>query len=231
MELINIQYVFKWENGEENIYDVNLDAESLDIIESRPDEIPSWAKLEYHQCPHCILDQETTHYCPLALHLVQINRLFSHLFSYEKVEVEVITRERTFYKKTTAQQAISSLIGIIIPCSGCPQTCYFKPMAHFHLPFASEKETVYRVVSMYLLAQYFFNKQGEDLDLELNGLYQISRQLNEVNNYCAKRLRNASTKDSTINAVILLDIYAHTLNYVIRDSLDELQHLFCPYFK
>jgi hypothetical protein len=33
-----------------------------------------------------------------------------------------------------------------------------KPMARFHLPLASEEETIYRATTMYLLAQYFLRE-------------------------------------------------------------------------
>ncbi len=231
MEFFNIRYIFKWDNGDEDNYNLNLDTKTLEIINPRPVENPDWTKLEYHKCPHCILETDKTPHCPLATNLVQINNMFSHLYSYEKVEVVVVTKERTCFKKTTVQQALCSLMGIVIPCSGCPQASYFKPMARFHLPFASEEETVFRISTMYLMAQYYCNNKGEEADLELKGLYRISRQINEVNNYCTKRLQTASAKDSTVNAVILLDIYAHNLNSVICESLDEYHDLFQPYFK
>ena len=34
--------------------------------------------------------------------------------------------------------------------SGCPVLEQLKPMARFHLPFASVEETIYRAASMYL---------------------------------------------------------------------------------
>ena len=48
---------------------------------------------------------------------------------------------------------MSSVLGLIMATAGCPWTDRFRPMARFHLPFASEAETVYRSVCMFLLAR------------------------------------------------------------------------------
>ena len=102
-------------------------------------------------------------------------------------------------------------------------------MARFHLPLATEQETIYRASSMYLLAQYFLKKSGKEADLDLCGLNDIYENLQEINIYCAKRLSNASPSDSTINSVVLLDMFAKTVLYGIKESLEELQYLFQPF--
>lgn len=194
MDTIQIKYIFSWPDKDEQSYTVVLDANTLNSIDIHPVKKPDWSKLDYVQCPGCKLEIEDNPYCPLALKLVDINTLFSSLASYEDVHVEVITPERTISKNTTVQHAVSSLMGLIMPCSGCPDTQYFKPMARFHLPLATEQETIYRASSMYLLAQYFKYKEGQELDLELSGLNDIYSTLHNINTYCAKRLRYASQK-------------------------------------
>ena len=69
------------------------------------------------------------------------------LVSFDTVGVTVTQAERTVYAETSAQQAMSSVLGLIMATSGCPWTDHLRPMARFHLPFASEAETVYRSVS------------------------------------------------------------------------------------
>ena len=49
-----------------------------------------------------------------------------------------------------------------------------------------------------------------------------------VNAGLAERLREATHEDSTLNAVVLLDVFAKTLPMVIEESLEELRHLFAP---
>ena len=82
---------------------------------------------------------------------------------------------------------------------------------------------------MYLLAQYFLKKDGQEADLELDGLKDIYRNMQIVNTSLAERLRAASNVDSTVNALILLDMFAKALPFVINDSLSEIRYLFTPY--
>ena len=74
------------------------------------------------------------------------------LVSFDTVGVTVVQAERTVHAETTAQQAMSSVLGLIMATAGCPWTDRLRPMARFHLPFASEVETLYRSVSMFLLS-------------------------------------------------------------------------------
>jgi hypothetical protein len=155
---------------------------------------------------------------------------FDRLLSYDKIHVDVITEERSISQDTTAEQGIGSLMGLVIATCGCPHTAFFKPMARFHLPLASEDETIYRAASMYLLAQYFLKKEGHDADLELKGLMKIYDNIQIINASIAKRLRAATEKDSSLNAIVLLDMYAKTLSYAIEESLEEVRYLFSPFF-
>jgi len=43
-------------------------------------------------------------------------------------------------------------------------------------------------------------------------------------------LKAASDTDSTVNAIIILDMYAKVVPFGIKDSLDGLRHLFHHYF-
>ena len=227
---MNIRYSFTLKDGSREVFDLQLDPVSLELIGNTPKELPSWAKLDFHQCPHCPLSIQTHPYCPLAANLVNIVTHFEPLLSYDQVYVEVATAERLISQDTSVQTGISALMGLVIATSGCPHTAFFRPMARFHLPLASEEETIYRATSMYLLAQYFLKKEGFQADLELKGLREIYERIHAVNTAIAERLRAASEKDSALNAIVLLDMYALAVPLVIEDSLEEIRHLFRPYF-
>ena len=70
---------------------------------------------------------------------------FKDSISYEEVEVFITTKARTYMKRTTLQKGLSSLLGIYMVTSGCPTMEKLKPMVRYHLPFATEEETKYRV--------------------------------------------------------------------------------------
>jgi hypothetical protein len=165
----------------------------------------------------------------VAVCLVKLVPICKDLLSYDLIHVDVIMAERVISKDTSAQKGISSLMGLLMATSGCPRMSFLKPMARFHLPFASDEETLYRATSMYLLAQYFVRKQEQTADLELEGLLQIYHDIQIMNRAMAKRLRSISDKDSALNALVLLDIFAETLPDAIEDSLQEIRYLFKSY--
>jgi hypothetical protein len=230
METVFFRYIFRFPDDRQEIFDLHLDAKTLDLLEDTPDELPPWTNLDFHQCPNCQLTIQTHPNCPVAVHLIKLIATCKNVLSYDELHVDIITPERIVSKGTTAQKAVSSLMGLIMATSGCPHTSFFKPMARFHLPLASAEETIYRATSMYLLAQYFMRKQGQEADLELEGLAKIYHNIQLINKAMAERLRAITDKDSAINALIVLDIFAKTLPYAIEDSLEEVRYLFTPYF-
>jgi len=228
MDSIEIQYIFRF-NGLQETVNIQLDAANLDIVNKPGGDLPAWAKLKFDQCPHCPLETGTHPYCPVAETLVDVVHRFDKILSYHEVDLEIITSERKVFQHTTAQRAIGSLLGVLFPVSGCPYTAFFRPMVRFHLPMATRQETIFRATGMYLMAQYYLEKQGQKADSELTGLAQIYKNLNILNIHIADRLRSATQTDSSINAVIMLDVFTHAVPFVIEDHLEEIRYLFKPY--
>ncbi|HPG38922.1 MAG TPA: hypothetical protein PLP19_08705 [bacterium] len=226
-ELISIRYTFTMNDGTHEVFNIKLDPQTLLLVADKPKELPEWTTLNFHKCTICPLQNET--YCPLAISLVHIVKRFNRIISYDKIHMDVETRERFISQHTTAQKGISSLMGLVIAASGCPHTAFLKSMARFHLPLASRDETVFRAASMYMLAQYFLHKDNKPVDFELQGLVRLYRNLEDVNLSIAERLNVASKSDSTINALILLDVYNKIMPMAIGNSLDQLRNLFEDY--
>lgn len=188
--------------------------------------LPEWTELGFHQCPNCPLSATATSHCPMAVAFVPLVEAFGKRLSYDMVTVQVESKERTVSKSTSLQQAAGSLMGLLAATSVCPRTDFLKPMAHFHLPFSSEQETIYRVASMYLLAQYFERSHGHEPDWSLKILRANYEELQQVNAAMAERLRIVSERDGTLNALILLDLLAKVLPYSIDDMLEDVRPVF-----
>lgn len=229
METISIEYSFTLANGSKEVFDLQLDPKSLSLRGITHENLPSWTKLEFHQCSHCPLTKDTYPRCPLSVNLVKIVERFGRLISYDEIQVEVLTEERHVTQKIAAHEGISSLMGLVIATSECPHTDFFKPMARFHLPFATHEETIWRAIGTYLITQYFLNVQGKGIDLRLDGLTKIYDNIEILNAAIVKRLRDASKEDSTINALIHLDIFAKLLAPGLQESLNILQKIFTPF--
>ena len=137
MENIAIKYCFKLPDNTQEIFNLELDARSLELISDIPTDLPKWTSLDFHQCPNCSLDSITHPNCPLMLNLVDIVRRFDLILSYDVISIEVVMNDRCVSGSTTAQRGLSSLMGILIAASACPHTAFLKPMVRFHLPLAS----------------------------------------------------------------------------------------------
>lgn len=223
---LNIRYRFLFMNEREADVDVKIDKLTMESLPDSSNDPPYWCKLDFHQCPNCPLQVDTSPYCPLAARLVKIMATFQDVSSYDEVEINVTTPERVVSKNTTVQRAVSSLMGLVMATSGCPHMSFLKPMARYHLPLATEEETLFRAVSTYLLAQYFRHKQSQSTDFDLKNLKKIYSEIGIVNMAMASRLSAVSTQDSAVNAVVLLDIFAKMLPYSIEESLEDIRYLF-----
>ncbi len=229
MDEIKIRYCFNLGREQQEVFDLQLDARSLEVINVPCRNLPAWTRLEFHQCSHCPLDSKAYPDCPVAVNLALVIGRFDHVVSHDKVDLEVITDERHVSQHTTVQRGISSLLGLLFAASGCPHTAYLKPMARFHLPLASKEDTIFRAAGMYFLAQYFLRKAGKKSDPELDGLKKIYANLHLINKKIAERVRGVTRTDSSVNAVILLDMITHLMPFIIEDHLDEIRHLFTSY--
>lgn len=232
-EMDPIQIIYRFGLGLDRFeeFEILLDPDTIEIIDQTTEVLPPWTALEFHQCSHCPFTSDTHPHCPLAVTLVKVIGRFNNVVSHNEITLTVVTNERQLFQNTTAQKGISSLVGLLFAASGCPHTSFFKPMARYHLPLASEDETYYRATAMYLLAQYFLHTEGKKADLELEGLKKIYQNLHLLNTMVAERIRSATRSDSSVNAVVLLDMITNLMPFILDEQLDKIRHLFSSYLK
>ncbi len=228
-KLLTFEYVYKFKNGLRKKFLVNLDRDSLSLQVARRPDPPLWTLLNHKKCENCPLDVRTHIYCPVALNFTDIAEQFRDMLSHDEVTVTVTTEERVYATETTVQQGLSPLIGIIMAASGCPVLDHLKPMVRFHLPFASLDETVFRMVAMYLLVQYYRNQDGKKGEWRLDGLTKVYAEVGIVNRDFANRLRDAAKKDANLNALVNLDCFASMVPLVAEDTLKAIKPFFSAY--
>jgi len=228
---IVITYCFNFDDGRDKTFSIQLDRETLDFTSGEKDDVPEWAKLSYNKCTNCPLSEIDNEYCPVALNLNNLTEKFNVVASHESVFVSVTTEDRTYKKRTTIEEALSSLMGIIMVTSGCPVLDHLRPMARFHLPFSSPLETSIRSLSMYILAQYLFNKNTESnsININLSDFEKIYAEISNVNNDFSNRLRAAGEKDANLSALTNLDCNATLVSFTLEDTLNELKQYYPAY--
>jgi hypothetical protein len=85
---------------------------------------------------------------------------------------------------------------------------------------------------MYLMAQYCVNQRGNQPDWDLTKLADAYENVRVVNENFCKRLRMIEHKDANLNALVVLDIFADSVNFSIdRRMADDLDYLFKGYLK
>ena len=227
-EHYTIQYEFSFPGGNVEKFDLVLDEATVSLINFNADLRPFWTQLSHKQCKCCPLDEEKNPYCPVAVNIAELVERFKDRLSIEECLVKCVTPERTYLKETSVTEGLYSILGIVMATSDCPIMAFYKPMARFHLPFASTQETVFRSASCYLLQQYFEHKRGNKPDLELQELGNHLVKVQQVNTGALARIRSVPRKDADSNAIIILDSFSQILSMAIEGSLSSLEYLFPP---
>ena len=228
-DVLKIRYDFRFDDGSKAAFRLRLDPQKLTPLDPPKKNLPDWTRLGFKQCQHCPLP-DTTEHCPLAARLHPVVDSLRDVVSTQQVEFYVRGSQRTTVGKVSAQEGLSSILGVTMATSGCPWTAFFRPMARFHLPFADMEETVYRSVSSYLMAQYLRSNQGQEPDYTLQGLTKLYERVAEVNRRMVDRLRSTSRQDGTINALVILDVFAQGLPLHLEDMLEDMAGMFEGFF-
>ncbi len=220
MEDMYFNYIFKLNNGKEKRFKVNLD-ENLNVIVKEKESNAEWIKLENFRCKNCKLKSDEK-ICPVAVSLLEIIDEFKDIYSYEEADITIETPERTYFKQTSVQAGIGSLMGIYMVTTGCPTLEKLKPMVKFHLPFATLEETMYRAVSMFMTAQLLRHQNGIESGFDLSEIIDIYSEIETININFAKKLNELNMSDASINAIVLLNSFASFANLSFDDDLTEM---------
>lgn len=230
-DTVEYTYIYKFGENNEKTFNVILDKDSLNLIDPPSGPHQEWTELNNCKCPNCPLDEKESPHCPVAVSIVDVIEFFRDSISYDTVDVTVEAAARSYSKECSLQQGVSPLLGLYMVTSGCPVLEKLKPMARYHLPFSTLEETSYRVMTMFLLAQYFTNKKGGKPDWELKKLVNIYEEIQVVNRSFWSRLSHIKIEDTSINALIILDTFASYVSFKIdEDKLSDIELLCKSYF-
>ncbi|MBU1085928.1 MAG: hypothetical protein KKD05_00235 [Candidatus Omnitrophica bacterium] len=230
-KVIDINYEFKFEDGKAKTFNVQLDDQSLCLVNAQNIlEKQDWALMANFRCENCSLDTDEHKYCPLALILHSLLVSFKSIVSCDRVDLKIVTSRRTYFKNDSVQAALSSLMGIYMVTSGCPVFDKLKPMVRYHLPFASHEETAYRIISMYLFAQFFRKKWGEEPDWDFKKLLELFEDIKTTNRNVAFKFNKLVEKDALLNAVVRLNANVDFISLCFDETiLAQIERDFAPY--
>jgi len=208
-------------------YGFQFDGERYQL-DREVDVAEPWCELHFQQCSHCPYQGSGPKYCPAASQLSLIVKEVDHLVSYDRIHLKVESKQRTIEQDSSVQEAVSSLLGLVIASCGCPHTEFLLPMARFHLPLASAEETLWRACGNFLLAQHFKSESGSSTEL-LSDILRRYENLEVINSALVKRLKSQINSDACPNAIVLLDNYAKHFPHYLENSINRLKPLYAAY--
>lgn len=216
---MNIKYHFRFQDGRSSEFRVTADPARVPPEQTAP----AWVKLGYCQCSNCPLKAEEKANCPAAVAMLPVVREFQAQDAYEKVEVTVTDDRRSYFKHTTLEEALRSLLGLKMATSGCPVLGELKPMALHHLPFANSEEFIMRSVGDYLLQQLFAKRNSGEPDWELSGLVDRNKRLQLVNQALWQRIHAECQGDSSLKVLLSFFSMASSVSVSLESQLRKLQ--------
>lgn len=224
---IEILYEFFLDGKQIKSFKIQIDKDSLNLVSDKKRQSEDWTRLDFHKCPTCPLSADDYQDCPVAMNLSEAGEIFSDSVSHETVLARVTQEGKTIEKELPLQKALASLFGIYMVASPCPLLASMKPLLRFHFPFASAEETLFRVLSSFLLGQYFKVQEGENLEWTLKPLIKIYDTIHDLNKSIRKRLSAISNKDANMNAVVSLDNFAVNTEFRLSAGiLEEFEKLY-----
>lgn len=158
-QLYQIHYPFWFNKDDKKEFKIIIDPKTIIRVSSEQGNKADRTRLEYMQCKSCPPNKTDHPYCPTATDIEMIVEDFRDN-SHEKCLVKCVTPERTYQKQTSLMEGFTFLLGLVMATIRCPVMFPYRPMAGFHLPFSTVEETPVRATSMYLLRQYFGNKNN-----------------------------------------------------------------------
>jgi hypothetical protein len=219
-------YTFAWDDGTVRVFALELDPDTLAARLEPSGALPEWTALSYRQCPNCPLEESRHPHCPIAVSLVPVVEAFGDRVSIEEVDVRVEALGREYRRRGALQQGVSGLIGILNVTSGCPVMDKLRPMVETHLPFATPRENFYRLISMYLTAQFFQARRGGTPDWRLERLLPMLRACQITNSSVALRLKSIGIRDAALNALWILNAMGELAGLSLERDLDVWQRIF-----
>lgn len=221
-----IRYEMAFNEGVSKEFNLELDLSDITLVMDHTLDPPPWTRLDHSQCECCQLEVGANEYCPIAVNISQLVQEFKDVPSFADVEARCVTPDRTYFKKTSVQDCLYSIFGIIMATSNCPTMNFLKPMARFHLPFSTIEETLVRSASLYLLHEYFQYRRGGKPDLDLSRLEENYDRVEVINNGIISRLRLVNRSDASPNAIVILNSLSQILNMAIDKDLYSIEYLF-----
>jgi len=194
--------------------------------QTSPDYHPDWTLLACHQCAPCTLQASAKATCPIACRIAGLVTAFKDITSSTPCTVSCHSDQRTVSKETVVQEGLASILGLLMATSGCPVMDFFRPLARFHLPFASVEESIFRIAATYMLQQFYRQESASKNNCSLDEIKDHYARVKQVNTGILKRIRGITAQDADKNGLVTLASLGQILEFESAGKFESLQYLF-----
>lgn len=222
---MTVTYDFIFSSGKTKSFNVDPDRaeHALDQQKAPSGSLTAWTELSNCRCSNCPLNTIDHPHCPAAIDMQPVVEGFRQENAFQKLTVRVKTEGRIYEKHTGLEEGLRSLLGLIMATSSCPILAELKPMAVHHMPFATVDEFITRSVSLYLLQQYFEERDHRQADWTLKGLVARNQRLQLVNQALWQRIHSVCEGDSNLKALLSFFSMASSVSFSLESQLQKLK--------
>ena len=225
-----LEYFFQFKFPDGNIfgYKVQIDRESKTLVNPvvTPKSFQFFTNLNSNQCENCPLKSSEFPECPVAKNLVQPLNMFKNVISYQSIELVVKSNAMSYSKEIQSQEALETLLELVMIASECPHMDFLKPTILEYVPFQEEHEFVLKCLKSYFLQHYM--TKGEDEEPSLEVLSQNFKDLKTVNRGILKRIKELETEDSGRNAIVFFDSIIQCFEIELEQKFPSAKESFAP---
>lgn len=215
--LSSISYLFHIEDKEDVVFEVLIDSTSMTHSIPQDFKEPEWSSS--FKCSFMTDDKKNC--CSLCKCIAYVTNEFKDIKVDTPATISVRTENRNYTIKQNIKTGLFSILGLYMSTSNCPHFAFLKPMAKFHLPFASDIETVFRSIGTYLLGEYFRFKDGIVPDWDLQALSTLYEQVSKIDLEIAEHLKKISP--DSIEPIMILNSFADLFTKDIKEKLDKIE--------
>lgn len=213
---LRVHYSVENSDGSHVDFDIRLDEQGL--LEGLADSGPEWTRLQGERCSGCTAQHA---YCRAALAIAPVVEAFKSMDSLQSVKVRVSLPNQTVDARGEISQVASSIMGLRMAASGCPQLAPFRAMALYHQPFSTLEDTVIRAAGFMLLGHWAHGTLTSENPFD--PLIAAWEELEEVNTRICRGMQAYCAADAALNGLVNLDMFAKAGGFGLQAALDALK--------
>jgi hypothetical protein len=210
------------ENGERLIYVLKLVKGDNPAALNDRDDLPAWAELASHRCPHCLLKPEEVRWCPAAAAIAPVILDCSEWTSVEQVELETIEESRRVIENLPVADALCSIMVNLAAFSACPALKFDFWIWKYFAPTLNIENILFRRLAVRLIYRELSEVRGREIKPMRMGVETLSETITHL----IQRLRGVPsiTGDAVFNAFVkvhTISVYSNEFADSIYDRMEE----------